>query len=57
MTEAVARVHDPEAMACRGDVSLPTADHGVRILGTPLGHRDFVRSQLAFFSEAHDQLL
>ena len=54
--EAVA-VHDPEAMVWRGDVSLPTADQGVRILGTPLGHRDFVHSQLASLSEAHDQLL
>ena len=32
-------------------------DQSVRILGTPLGHPDFVHSQLSALSETHDQLL
>ena len=49
--QAVARVNDPDAILWRGDPTLR-----VRILGTPLGHPDFVRSQLSM-SETHDQLL
>ena len=55
--QAVARIHDPEAIVWRGDVSLPTVDQGVRLLGTPLGHPDFVRAQLASWSTVHDQLM
>ena len=44
--QAVARVHDPDAIVWRGDSTLRGVDQGVRILGTPLGHPDFVRSQL-----------
>ena len=32
-------------------------NQGVRLLGTPLGHPDFVRAQLASLSTVHDQLL
>ena len=55
--EAVARIHDPKATVWRGDVSLPTVEQGVRILGTPLGHPEYVRAQLASLSVVHDQLL
>ena len=55
--QAVARVHDPDAIVWRGDSTLRGVDQGVRILGTPLGHPDFVRSQLSALSESHDQLL
>ena len=55
--QAVARIHDPDAIVWRGDVSLPTVDQGVQLLGTPLGHPDFVRAQLASLSTVHDRLL
>ena len=41
----------------RGDTSLPAEEQGVTVLGTPLGHPAYVRSQLAAISEKHDQLL
>ena len=41
----------------RGDPALHSEEQGVRILGTPLGHPEFVRSQLAGLSETHDQLM
>ena len=55
--QAVARVNDPDAIVWRGDPTLRGEDQGVRILGTPLGHPDFVRSKLSALSETHDQLL
>ena len=55
--QAVARIKDPEAIVCGEVVSLPTVDQGVRLLGTPLGHPDFVRAQSASLSTVHDQLL
>ena len=55
--QAVAKVNDPDATVWRGDPTLREEDHGVRILGTPVGHEDFVRSQLSALSETHDQLL
>ena len=55
--QAVVRVNDPDAIVWRGDPTLPGEDQSVRILGTPLGLPDFVRSQLSALSETHDQLL
>ena len=52
--EAVARITDPEAIVWRGDTVLPSEDQGVRILGTPLGHPDYVRAQLQSLSATHD---
>ena len=37
---------DPDAVVWRGDTSLPTSRQGLLILGTPVGHDDFVREQL-----------
>ena len=36
---------------------LQSEDQGVRILGTPLGHPDYVRAQLQSLSATHDQLI
>ena len=44
--EAVASITDPEAIVWRGDTALQGVDQGVRILGTPLGHPDYVRAQV-----------
>ena len=38
-----ALIADPDAVVWRGDEVLPTIDQGVVILGTPLGHSDFVQ--------------
>ena len=54
---AVARLADPTAIVWRGDLGLPPEEQGVKILGTPLGHPSFVRSQLATLSAKHEQLI
>ena len=54
---AAAHRSDPEAIVWGGDTSLPAEEQGVTVLGTPLGHPAYVRSQLAAVSEKHDQLL
>ena len=52
LTEAAQRL-DPEAIVWRGDVSLPPQEQGVMVLGTPMGHPEFVRSRLAAVSAKH----
>ena len=44
LTEAAQRL-DFNAIVWRGDVSLPTQDQGVMVLGIPMGHLEFVRSR------------
>ena len=41
----------------RGDAELNPEDQGAVVLGTPLGHEEFVRSNLAKKSVKHDQLV
>ena len=36
----------PNSHRVRGDPALPPSEQGVRILGTPLGHPEFVRAEL-----------
>ena len=43
--------------AWRGDPSLPSHEQGIKILGTPLGHRDFVAAQMQSLHREHEQLL
>ena len=47
----------PCAVVWRGDTSVPTPRQGLLILGTPVGHDDFVRDQLRSRREKHDVLL
>ena len=47
---------DPNFVVWRGDATLPTEDQGVTILGTPLGHPDFVEASLQAKSREHDTL-
>ena len=54
---AAAKVANPTAIVWRGDLELPPEEQGVKILGTPLGHPSFVRSQLATLSAKHEQLI
>ena len=41
----------------RGDLSLPVEEQGIRVLGTPLGHREFVEAEVLRTSEEHTTLL
>ena len=43
--ERIARASDPDARVWKGP-GLLTSEQGVRVLGTPLGHTDFVSAQL-----------
>ena len=54
---AAARVSDPTAIVWRGDPALPPSEQAVRILGTPLGHPDFLRAELGLLSVGHDDLM
>ena len=54
--ERRARVSDPEARVWKGS-DIPTAEQGVRILGTPLGHPDFVHTYLENVLNEHGVLL
>ena len=50
-SSSVVRRSHPDAIVWRGDISLPTEEQGVTVLGTPMGHPAFVRSRLAAVSE------
>ena len=54
---AAARVEDEDAVVWKGDPDLPTVAQGIRLLGTLLGHPDFVRDQLARLTTSHRVLL
>ena len=43
--ERIAQAEDPRARVWKGS-NIPTAEQGVRVLGTPLGHVDYVQTQL-----------
>ena len=43
---AAARVEDDDAVVWRGDPGLPIVEQGIKLLGTPLGHRAFCRRPL-----------
>ena len=43
--ERIAQAVDPSARVWKG-ADIPTREQGVRVLGTPLGHVDFVEAQL-----------
>ena len=53
---AAARTADPTTIVWRGDPSLPSSKQGMKILGTPLGHPDYVQSQLRSVTESHQIL-
>ena len=48
---------DEDAVVWMGDLDLPNVAQGIRLLGTPLGHPDFVRDQLAKLTTSHRVLL
>ena len=48
---------DEDAVVWRGNTQLQTSRQGIKILGTPIGHEDFVRTQLTARRTDHDVLL
>ena len=54
--EAGRRAHPPVTL-WRGDLSLPVEEQGIRVLGTLLGHREFVEADVLHTSEEHTTLL
>ena len=48
---------DEDAVVWRGNPQLQTSRQGIKILGTPIGHEDFVRTQLMARRTDHDVLL
>ena len=41
-----ARILDPDAVVWRGDVDLDPSQRGLKVLGSPIGSDEFVRTQL-----------
>ena len=54
---AAARQVDLDAIVWRGDPELPPSEQGVKVLGTPLGHPEYVRAFLQKSTRTHRQLL
>ena len=54
--ERIVQAEDPDARVWRGS-DLPTREQGIRVLGTPLGHEDFVIAQLDALLDQHQVLL
>ena len=52
----MASEEDPDAVVWKGDTFLPTSRQGL-LMGTPMGHDDFVKEQLRSRREKHDVLL
>ena len=48
---------DPAAVVWPGSAALPSHRRGIKVLGTPLGHQDFVCAQLEMISAHHHTLL
>ena len=55
--ERIAAVADPTAVVWRGSEALPSCRRGIKVLGTPLGHQDFVTAQLEMLTAEHQQTL
>ena len=56
MLERIAQRVNPRAKVWRGS-QVPTADQGMRVLGTPLGHEDYVARHLESVAEEQRVLL
>ena len=54
--EEIARISDPTAQVWRGS-GVATERQGIKILGTPVGHPDFVRKHLADLADEQRVLL
>ena len=54
---AAARLVKEEARVWTGDQGIPTVEQGMRVLGSPIGHPDFVQSFLRRKAMEHSTLL
>ena len=54
---AAGRAANPPVTVWRGDPDIPSNERGVRVLGTPVRHRDFVEAQVQQTGEVHAVLL
>ena len=54
---AARRAANPPVTVWRGDPDIPSNERGVRVLGTLVGHRDFVEAQVQQTGEVHAVLL
>ena len=54
--ERIARIQHPSAVVWRGS-DIPTVDQGIRVLGTPLGHSDYVARHLQRVEQEQQTLL
>ena len=54
--QRIAEASDPSARVWRGS-DIPTHRQGIRVLGAPVGHPDFVRAQLETTQAEHQVLL
>ena len=54
--DRVAQADDPEAPLVWRGGDLPLALEGIKVLGTPLGHDEFVEAHLARTSQSHETL-
>ena len=52
-----AQTVDPHAKLWCGDLDDPVSERGIKVLGTPLGHRAYVEAQLQRTADDHQQLL
>ena len=55
--QTAAVLSDPTAVVWRGSEELPTHRRGMKVLGTPLGHTDFVRAHLEKTTRDHQVFL
>ena len=49
----IAQVANPDARVWFGDHALPLVEHGIRVIGTPLGHWSYVQAQLRSKAVSH----
>ncbi len=54
--QRIAVLSDPDVVVWRGS-DVPTVHQGIKILGTPLGHHDFVQNFLERVADEHQQFL
>ena len=55
--EDAARRDDPEAVVWKGNPELPHSQQGIKILGTPVGRKEFVEHELESRANTHAELL
>ena len=54
--QRIAVQSDPDAVVWRGS-DVPTVQQGIKILGTPLGHHDYVQNQLERVADEHQRFM